>query len=64
MAGYPELREAIVEHDQVEELVQTDEMGENRMYAIIKRFIDISVAIALFVLFLPLIARWWTARRT
>jgi len=55
MAGYPELREAIVEHDQVEELVQTDEMGENRMYAIIKRFIDISVAIALFVLFLPLI---------
>ncbi|HUV36353.1 MAG TPA: sugar transferase [Patescibacteria group bacterium] len=55
MAGYPELREAIVEHDQVEELVQMDEMGENRMYAVIKRFIDISVAIALFVLFLPLI---------
>lgn len=55
MAGYPELQEAIVEHDKVEQLIHTRDFRENRMYAVIKRFIDISVAIALFILFLPLI---------
>ncbi len=55
MAGYPELREAIIEQDQVDELVHTHEARENLVYAAIKRFIDILAAIALFILFLPLI---------
>ncbi len=55
MAGYPELREAIVEQNNGEELIHTLGARENRVYAVIKRFLDISVAIALFILFLPLI---------
>lgn len=55
MAGYPELREAIVEQGQVEELVHAHGARENRMYAAVKRIIDILVAIALFILFFPLI---------
>lgn len=56
MAGYPELREAIVERDQIRnESIDVPPVGENRLYNATKRLIDISVAIALFVLFLPLI---------
>ena len=51
MAGYPELREALVESHQVDELIHTSAVRENRIYSILKRIVDVAVALALLILF-------------
>ncbi len=55
MAGYPELQEAIAERDDVEEIISVSEVEEDRLYAVMKRLIDITTTFILLVLFLPLI---------
>ncbi len=55
MAGYPELQEAIAERDEVEEIINVSEVEEDRLYAVMKRLIDIITTFVLLVLFLPLI---------
>lgn len=55
MAGYPELQDAIVEQGQIEVLIQDSDLEESPIYVVVKRIIDISVALILLILFLPLI---------
>ncbi len=56
MAGSPELQEAVLcNKEQVASIIELQGVRESRTYAVMKRVVDISVALFLLILFLPII---------
>jgi exopolysaccharide biosynthesis polyprenyl glycosylphosphotransferase len=55
MAGYPELQETMYDQEKAIELSASSEIKESRAYTVLKRAVDIIVALLFLVLLLPII---------